>query len=160
MAAAPADSTCSHSGIFTCGAARLTTAITSGARARRWRSNSTCSVPDHGKLTPWRFIVFEGDARLAAGAAIVTAFRAKNPEAKPAARDGQKLIDFSSGRARGRQCHGFEGTSRGKEFNGIGHGVPNKARSRVVKEPETNICESAALSVDAAAFANRANPLA
>ena len=21
-------------------------------------------VPDHGKLTPWRFIVFEGDARL------------------------------------------------------------------------------------------------
>ena len=23
-------------------------------------------VPDHGKLTPWRFIVFEGDARDAA----------------------------------------------------------------------------------------------
>src|SRR6266542_2717293 len=32
MAAAPADSTCSHSGIFTCGPARLTTAMTSGAR--------------------------------------------------------------------------------------------------------------------------------
>ena len=31
MAAAPAERTCSHSGIFTCGAARLTTAITSGA---------------------------------------------------------------------------------------------------------------------------------
>ena len=27
-------------------------------------------VPDHGKLTPWRFIVFEGDARLEAGEAI------------------------------------------------------------------------------------------
>ena len=27
-------------------------------------------VPDHGKLTPWRFIVFEGDARLAAGEKI------------------------------------------------------------------------------------------
>ena len=27
-------------------------------------------VPDHGKLTPWRFIVFEGDARLAAGETI------------------------------------------------------------------------------------------
>jgi nitroreductase len=40
-------------------------------------------VPDHGKLTPWRFIVFEGDARLTAGAAIETAFRAKYPEAKP-----------------------------------------------------------------------------
>src|SRR5579884_190216 len=39
-------------------------------------------VPDHGKLAPWRFIVFEGDARRAAGAAIVTAFRAKYPDAK------------------------------------------------------------------------------
>jgi nitroreductase len=40
-------------------------------------------VPDHGKLTPWRFIVFEGEARRAAGAAIATAFRAKYPDAKP-----------------------------------------------------------------------------
>src|SRR5215203_6225424 len=40
-------------------------------------------VPDHGKLVPWRFIVFEGDARLAAGAAIEAAFRAKYPDAKP-----------------------------------------------------------------------------
>jgi nitroreductase len=38
-------------------------------------------VPDHGKLTPWRFIVFEGEARLAAGDAIVAAFRAKYPQA-------------------------------------------------------------------------------
>src|ERR1700689_5680771 len=40
-------------------------------------------VPDHGKLTPWRFIVFEGEARRAAGAAIVSAFRSKYPDAKP-----------------------------------------------------------------------------
>jgi nitroreductase len=40
-------------------------------------------VPDHGKLVPWRFIVFEGEARRAAGAAIVAAFRAKYPDAKP-----------------------------------------------------------------------------
>lgn len=40
-------------------------------------------VPDHGKLVPWRFIVFEGAARRAAGAAIVAAFRAKYPHAKP-----------------------------------------------------------------------------
>jgi nitroreductase len=39
-------------------------------------------VPDHGKLAPWRFIVFEGDARLAAGAVIAAAFRAKYPDAK------------------------------------------------------------------------------
>jgi nitroreductase len=40
-------------------------------------------VPDHGKLVPWRFILFEGEARLAAGEAIVAAFRAKYPDAKP-----------------------------------------------------------------------------
>ena len=40
-------------------------------------------VPDHGKLAPWRFIVFEGDARRAAGDAIAAAFRAKYPDAKP-----------------------------------------------------------------------------
>jgi len=40
-------------------------------------------VPDHGKLTPWRFIVFEGEARHAAGGAIATAFRRKYPDAKP-----------------------------------------------------------------------------
>jgi nitroreductase len=40
-------------------------------------------VPDHGKLVPWRFIVFEGEARRAAGAAIVAAYRSKYPDAKP-----------------------------------------------------------------------------
>jgi nitroreductase len=40
-------------------------------------------VPDHGKLAPWRFILFEGDARFAAGEAIVSAFRADRPDASP-----------------------------------------------------------------------------
>jgi len=40
-------------------------------------------VPDHGKLVPWRFIVFEGDGRLAAGEKIAAVFRADHPEAKP-----------------------------------------------------------------------------
>jgi nitroreductase len=40
-------------------------------------------VPDHGKLTPWRFIVFTGDARLAAGAPIAAAFRADRLDATP-----------------------------------------------------------------------------
>jgi nitroreductase len=40
-------------------------------------------VPDHGKLAPWRFIVFEGDARLAAGEIIAEVFRAEHPEATP-----------------------------------------------------------------------------
>jgi len=38
-------------------------------------------VPDHGKLTPWRFIVFEGDARLTAGEKIAETFRANRPDA-------------------------------------------------------------------------------
>jgi nitroreductase len=40
-------------------------------------------VPDHGKLVPWRFIIFEGESRLAAGDAIAAAFCAKYPQAKP-----------------------------------------------------------------------------
>ena len=40
-------------------------------------------VPDHGKLTPWRFVVFAGDARQNAGEAIAAAFVAKYPDAKP-----------------------------------------------------------------------------
>jgi nitroreductase len=38
-------------------------------------------VPDHGKLTPWRYIVFDGDARLAAGDKIADVFRASHPDA-------------------------------------------------------------------------------
>jgi nitroreductase len=38
-------------------------------------------VPDHGKLTPWRFIVFEGEARQAAGEAIAAIYRADHPQA-------------------------------------------------------------------------------
>ena len=38
-------------------------------------------VPDHGKLAPWRFILFEGNARSAAGEAIASAFRADRPDA-------------------------------------------------------------------------------
>ena len=36
-------------------------------------------VPDHGKLAPWRFVVFEGDARLVAGEAIAAAFVTRYP---------------------------------------------------------------------------------
>jgi nitroreductase len=38
-------------------------------------------VPDHGKLTPWRFIVFEGEARHVAGDKIAAVFQADHPEA-------------------------------------------------------------------------------
>jgi nitroreductase len=54
-------------------AAELETILTVGSR-----------VPDHGKLSPWRFIVFEGEARARAGDIIAQVFARKNPDA-PAA---------------------------------------------------------------------------
>ncbi len=36
-------------------------------------------VPDHGKLTPWRFILFEGDARKGAGEVFASRWRELNP---------------------------------------------------------------------------------
>jgi nitroreductase len=57
----------------------LETILTIGAR-----------VPDHGKLTPWRFIVFEGDARARAGEVIATVFARKNPQATAADIDVEK----------------------------------------------------------------------
>ena len=57
----------------------LETILTIGAR-----------VPDHGKLAPWRFIVFEGDARARAGEAIAGVFARKNPNASPAEIDVEK----------------------------------------------------------------------
>src|SRR5258708_34961036 len=59
--------------------AELETILTIGAR-----------VPDHGKLTPWRFIVFEGDARLRAGEVIANVFARKTPHAQPSEIDVEK----------------------------------------------------------------------
>ena len=50
----------------------LETILTIGAR-----------VPDHGKIVPWRFIVFEGEARAKAGEIFARVFRAKNDTATP-----------------------------------------------------------------------------
>jgi nitroreductase len=59
--------------------AELDTILTIGAR-----------VPDHGKLAPWRFIVFEGDARVRAGELIAKVFAGKNAQATPAEIDVEK----------------------------------------------------------------------
>jgi nitroreductase len=53
--------------------AELETILTIGAR-----------VPDHGKLAPWRFIIFEGEARARAGDVIAQVFARKNPAAPQA----------------------------------------------------------------------------
>ncbi len=41
-------------------------------------------VPDHRRVVPFRFIVFEGEARAHFGAVLKSAFLAANPEAEPA----------------------------------------------------------------------------
>lgn len=38
-------------------------------------------VPDHGRLTPWRFIVIRGEARETIGDVIADAFKKNNPDA-------------------------------------------------------------------------------
>jgi nitroreductase len=59
--------------------AELDTILTIGAR-----------VPDHGKLAPWRFILFEGDARARAGDLIAKVFAANNPSASAADLDVER----------------------------------------------------------------------
>ena len=38
-------------------------------------------VPDHGRLTPWRFIVIRGEARAKLGEVIASSFKTKKPDA-------------------------------------------------------------------------------
>ncbi|MEQ1864913.1 MAG: nitroreductase [Micropepsaceae bacterium] len=38
-------------------------------------------VPDHGKLTPWRFVIFEGNARAEFGDVLVRALKTSEPDA-------------------------------------------------------------------------------
>lgn len=49
-------------------------------------------VPDHGKLGPWRFLRFTGEARRAFGAVLVDAWRAAHPE------DEEARVELERGR--------------------------------------------------------------
>ncbi len=48
-------------------------------------------VPDHGKLTPWRFIIFEGEARGRIGEVFATRWKALHPE------HGEEMLAFQRG---------------------------------------------------------------
>ena len=54
--------------------------------------NAALRVPDHGKLAPWRFILFQGAARTEFGALLAATFQTANPAAS------DELIAFESGR--------------------------------------------------------------
>ncbi len=51
-------------------------------------------APDHGRLSPWRFLVLEGDDRLVLGRAMVEAARRKRPDAPEAdlRRENDKVL--------------------------------------------------------------------
>jgi nitroreductase len=48
-------------------------------------------VPDHGKLQPWRFIVFEGEARAAFGEAMRMRWQELHPD------HGEQSLDMTAG---------------------------------------------------------------
>jgi nitroreductase len=48
-------------------------------------------VPDHGKLTPWRFILFEGEARARIGERFRRRWRELHPD------HGEEALDFYEG---------------------------------------------------------------
>ncbi len=49
-------------------------------------------VPDHGKIGPWRFIIFQGEARAHFGKVLSTQFKSLNPDAS------EKLLNFEKNR--------------------------------------------------------------
>jgi nitroreductase len=53
--------------------------------------NVAVRVPDHGKLNPWRFIVFEGEARGKVGAEFATIWAKAHPE------HGPEILAFQRG---------------------------------------------------------------
>ncbi len=48
-------------------------------------------VPDHGKLSPWRFILFEDDARAKVGEGFAEVWTTQNPS------HGQEILNFQRG---------------------------------------------------------------
>ena len=54
-----------------------------GPSAEQIRTLIACAtrVPDHGKLRPWRFVIFEGHARAEFGEVLVRALKTTEPEA-------------------------------------------------------------------------------
>ncbi len=51
---------------------------------------SAVRVPDHGRLTPWRFLLIEGEARQALGSRLAQRLREREPDALEAALDKER----------------------------------------------------------------------
>ncbi len=98
-------------------------------------------VPDHGKLTPWRFIVFEGDARLAAGETIAAAVPHQAPRrhARPGRARAQAPRPRASGDRGGEPRRAARQNSRmGADHVGRRRGdQPRHGRPRDGLTPQT-----------------------
>lgn len=51
---------------------------------------AACRVPDHGRLVPWRFLIVEGEARIALGAQLAERALARDPALAPEALDKER----------------------------------------------------------------------
>lgn len=63
------------------GSAKTMTGPGPSARELRTILAAGARVPDHGKLAPWRFILFEGEGRARMGELLVKALLANEPDA-------------------------------------------------------------------------------
>jgi nitroreductase len=61
------------------GSAKAMTGPGPGAEELRTILTAAARVPDHGKLFPWRFIIFEGDARARFGEVLAECLKAGEP---------------------------------------------------------------------------------
>ena len=99
-------------------------------------------VPDHGKLTPWRFIVFEGDARLKAGETIAAVFRDKRPDATP----DQVEHERQAARPRAVGDRGRQPRRSACENSGMGAGALGRRRRDQprIRRPRARLCRELA----------------
>jgi len=63
------------------GSAKAMTGPGPDAEELRTILTAAARVPDHGKLFPWRFILFEGEARARFGAVLAECLKATEPDA-------------------------------------------------------------------------------
>jgi len=71
---------------------KVTTLATPGPTADEIQTLLTAAtrVPDHGKLCPWYFLVFENEKRLQAGDIIAKAYKTDHPTATPGKIDTER----------------------------------------------------------------------
>jgi hypothetical protein len=132
MAAAPAESTCSHSGIFTCGAAHH------GDHQRR--AHETLALGRDMLRLGVRVFGVEGRSNRRTGRPPRLAFEHYEAPRRELAvighprGNGQERIDLGRRRTGTAELDRFEGAPGGEEFQGVGHGAVSASVLRVARQ--------------------------